>query len=216
MKRRNFLAASTLSLGAVIQSKASAFFASSSGQDENFLSYISQTSAIPQNLVFLDDQKLEAVYSERSRGFTSLGYRNLNGKFYLLDGGSLALFPLALKNRESGIIDISAVFVRKNLSGNWQYCTTFSSFHFAAIKQAVAELVSDKSRKELARLITPVLPSLKSFTAGRVETVGGKMDLIVNVDSERTTLDFKLIKGETPLIARSFTNKKNSIAGIPA
>ncbi|MCE7042407.1 hypothetical protein [Dyadobacter sp. CY312] len=216
MKRRNFLAASTLSLGVMIQSRAAVFLNSSSSQEQNFLSYISISGAIAQNLVFLDDQQLEAVYTEKSRSLISLGYRNLNRKFYLLDGNEMAMFPLVLKNRETGFLDISGLFFRKNLTGNWQHCTTFSGYHFDAIKQASGELAKTQSHQELASLIMPVFTSLKSYSPGRIATVGGKMDLLVKIGNEGTTLDFKLIKGETPLVAKIFTNRNYFEAGILA
>jgi hypothetical protein len=210
------LATSTLTLGALLQSKAGVLMNSLSVQEMNFVSYIDISRAITQNVGFLDDEQLEVIYKAKTRSLTTLGYRNLTNEFYLLDGKQMALFPLVLKNRETGVVDICGLFFRKNIKGGWDYCTTFSGFHFDAIKRAVGELAMTQSQKELANLIIPTVSSPKYFVPGRITTVGGFMDLLVKIEDGYNTLDFKLSKGENHLITKVFTKKNDRKAGTLA
>lgn len=192
MKRRNFLAASTLSLGAIIQSRAAILLDSSSAQDKNFTQYLDLVGAVSEHLVFLDDQKLLELYEFKSKTLRSLGYRSPNNKFYVVEHQNLTVFPLKLQSQEAGVIDISLLFFKKNVTGNWQYCTTFNGYHLAAISKVVDSLSVNPVRQQMADLILPVLQPAKYLRSGYVETIGGQMDLVVRVGISETVLDFKL------------------------
>lgn len=205
MKRRNFLAASTLSLGAIIQSRASSIGFSPTLPEQNFLNYVDRVGGVAQSIYLLDDQKLSNLFTACSSRLVDIGFRNTTNKFYLLSQSGVVMLPLFLEVAAIGVIDVGAVFFCRDQTGTWKNCATFSGFHFEAINQAVAGLVNIPGRVQLANLITPVLSNAKEFVPGCIETIGGKMVLTTRIGESTTTMDFQLIQGNTALLSSVFT-----------
>ena len=213
MKRRNFLAASTLSLGAIIHSKASSVGFFNSIQEQNFFNYVDHAEGVSQSLFLLDDQPLLDLYSVTSKQWKDLGYHNTTNKFYYLGRSGVAMFPLFLEGGDAGTIDVSALFFEKNPAGIWKSAATFSGYHFDALNQALGNLSVKPERAELARLITPVLSKSREFVSGSIQTLGGRLELITRIGKDTTSLDFKLVQGNRLLLSSVFKASEKASVG---
>ncbi len=201
------MAASALTVGALIQSNAPSLGSPLSTHKQRLTDYLNNIGAIPQLFSFLNDPELLNVYQSKSKSLTDVGYRQHDAKFYFCDKNQTAAFPLSLKNTSAGIIDISALFFRKNAAGKWQYCSSLSSFHFDAIARAVSEFEIKPDQKVLTELFVPVITKSEHAADGIITTAKGTMKLKVLVQEQKTTLEFSLKQNKEILFAENFISR---------
>lgn len=201
------MAASALTVGALIQSNASSLGSPLSVHKQRLADYLNNIGAVPQLFSFLNDPELLDVYRAKSKSLTAVGYRQHDAKFYFCDQNQAAVFPLALKNTSEGIMDISALFFRKNTTGKWQYCSTLSSFHFDAIARTVSQFEIKPDQKVLTELFVPVIAKSKNSATGAITTAKGSMELKVLVGEQKTKLDFCFKQNQEVLFAENFISR---------
>jgi hypothetical protein len=207
MKRRNFLAASALTVGAFIQSSTPALSRPLSTHKQQLTDFLENIGAVPLFISFLNDPELLTIYQKKSKSLTDMGYRLHDAKLYFCDEDQVAIFPLALKNDSLGIMDLSTLFLRKNVTGKWQYCNTMSSFHFDAIAQVVSQFKTKPDQKSLTELFVPVLAKSENPIPGTILTAKGAMNLKVLIGDQKTTLEFSLEQNRKTLFAQNLISR---------
>ncbi|HEV7346682.1 hypothetical protein [Telluribacter sp.] len=208
MNRRHFLYATAASLvGAV---KASGLPLSLLPLQQQWLgSYLTALGATPVNQLLVPDQELNAQLQTSAQSLFTVGYKAFGSTLYYTSEDQVAMYPLALHSPDTGLIDLTVLFFRKDASTNhsWKYTHTFSGFELEAICQAMSHLPVQPDKQEAIALFVPVYEVPHQRRPYCFKTASGQLELKVKIEESKTRLDFKLVKGNSDWVDTSFISR---------
>ncbi|GAB3181264.1 hypothetical protein GCM10027291_50190 [Telluribacter humicola] len=208
VKRRTFLSASAVSLVGAL--KASAIPLNFLPLQHQWLtSYLEVIGATSVNRLLTTDQELDSQLQANAQSFYSLGYKAFGSTLYYTSKDKVALYPLALHSPSAGIIDLTVLFFRNDASTDytWKYTHTFSGFELEAIAQAINQLPAQPEEQEAIAMFVPIYELPHQRKPYKFKTASGHIELIVKIEEGKNTMDFKLVRDNSLLVATRFTSR---------
>jgi hypothetical protein len=209
MKRRSFLCASALSVAATLQASAEPF-AFLSPQEQWLSIYLKSVGAKPAWQWLMPDEALDSEIRTATKSLKGIGYKS-TGTSYYCNNNSVVFYPVKLSAQEVGLIDVSVLAFTKDAATNhsWKYTHTFSGFDLEAICHSLEQLPALPVERDAIALYVPVYVAPHQKRPYTVQTAKGKLELKVKLDAGGSTLEVKVLKESTTLIAASYLSRNN-------
>lgn len=201
MKRRNFIFCTALGVGSISSALASAE-TNTNSVENNLHQYLSAVGARGE-FKFLCDDQLRTGYDLKSTSYFKSGYKSYGLKYYFCSQQSVAICPLVLTTENSGIIDLTVLFFRKNSSDIWEYSNTFSGFHLESIVRTLPDLNQNYSTVQLADLLVPVKSLPGKMIPDTIFTKTGSLRLVVRIEDQKTLIDFSITEKNSQIFAKN-------------